>query len=113
MKKMRKKNGETLVESLMAILLLVLAVSIFGGYILVSERLVDRSKEQKKRFYREVSYLESLKEQEVSEELLQETGEAVVTISVKKQGAGARTLERIPVILYYGEHMAVYEVQDE
>lgn len=113
MKKIRRTNGESLVECLMAILVVVLAVSVLGGYMLTSERLVSEAKRQREHGYGEISFLEALESREISEEITRESGEALLTISIKRQDGSDRTVEKIPVIYYYGEHIAAYEVADE
>ncbi len=109
MKRLREKKGETLVECLMSILIVGLAVSIFAGCVMMSEHLVFRAKKHRERYYQEMSFLEALEQQEIPGDVVQETGEAVLTISVKQRGDGYRKVEELPIILYYGEHMAAYE----
>lgn len=102
MKKLCETRGETLVECLAALLVLLLAVSILGGYVRTAGVLYAENGRKREEYYHEISRLEALE----GEALM--SRESILEISAEDESGRYRVIDHFPVILYYGDHVAAY-----
>lgn len=91
MKRWKNKRGETLAESLLAILITALAASVFLSFAAISTNLIDKSDDQ----------------------LVKSQEGCKLTVSVKRKGGGYRNVEELPVTVYYSDEIAAYQLEED
>ena len=99
MKKLHSKRGETMVETLAAVLIVGLAAAMLATMVASAVRITSRTKEADAVFYRELS---------AAEEKTKMVGETNVTISV----TGGSASEAKDITLYGTQDgLTAYEVK--
>ena len=111
--KLMSKRGETLVESLLAILLIVLASAIFLGYTEVSRGMITRADNRRAMYVKEQSFMEEMTADQSGDGLVTASEGKILRVSVKKASDAGWEMKEFPVTVYYGDNLAVYQLEDE
>lgn len=110
-RKLTGKKGETLVESLLSVLLIALSLCMFFNLLTLSGRILSRGKKQEDRFRKTMSLLEAMEEDQSQEELVKsDSGE--VRISIKSENGDTIFRGQVPVRVYYSHSMTAYEKEE-
>lgn len=114
MKSIRKmgksRAGETLVESLLAVLVTALAVCMFLNFLAVSDRIMLKGERMEEQFSKTMSLLESMEEDQSGEELVK-TRTGKVTVAVESEGILVFQ-DQISVQVYYSDEAASYRLDE-
>lgn len=95
-KKLQSRIGESLAETLVAVLVIALALTMLAGMITATANMVTRSKETMNTYYEANAKLETLEESESM--TLNTTGSLTIEVSVN--ATTNSTFSRTPVIAY-------------
>lgn len=102
-----KKNGETLVESLLSVLVTALAVCMFFNFLAVSDQIMRKGEKIEDKFYKTMSLLEAMEVDQSGEELVK-SSLGKVTVAVKSD-SGLVFQDEISVQVYYSDGLASYK----
>lgn len=95
-KKLQSRIGESLAETLVAVLVIALALTMLAGMITATANMVTRSKETMNTYYEANTKLETLEDSEPM--TIEITGSLTIEVPVK--ATTNSTFSRTPVIAY-------------
>ena len=111
--KLMSKRGETLVESLLGILLIVLTSTIFLGYVAVSRGMISRADNRRAMYEKERTFIEEMTVDEGEDGLVTASEGKILRVSVKKASDTGWKRKEFPVTVYFGDNLAIYQLEDE
>ena len=111
-RKLAMQRGETMAESLLAILLIALSVSMFFNVMILSGRIMDKAKKEEKQMRMAMALLERMEEDCSEEGLVKKNDFGKLKVSIHTGTGRLAAKEEFAVSIYDSKYGTVYRWEE-